>query len=254
MEAVHNGQLTIANEGNVRETFTISLRSHEDQLTFEVGSYENEEWVFSETKLHEVRVPEGKSVNTIFRAGLRQRPIIGGKVTYPYSANLRSSGGETQTHNGEVVDQALIPIWVLPVVLVFCILMICIAIFFVNQQNKQTSSASETAMFETSIAIAAATTVSAQGTHSAQLTAGVPTDTPVPTETFTPTDEPTETPEPTFTETLTETPTETFTPEPTETEVPTDIPTEELPTPTEELPPEPTDEPPPPRHQWRNPL
>jgi len=250
MEAVQNGQLTVANEGNVRETFAISWRSHEDQLAFEVGAYENDAWVFTETKLHELRVPEGKAVNTIFRAGLRQRPIIGGKVAYPYSANLRSSGGETQTHNGEVVDQALIPIWVLPVVLVLCILMICITIFFLNWQNNQNTSITETAMAETSIAIAAATTVSAQETQSAQLTAGVPTDTPVPTETFTPTDEPTETPEPTFTET----PTETFTPEPTETELPTDVPTEEPPPPTEEatveataeVTVEPTDEPEPP--------
>jgi hypothetical protein len=243
MDTGQNGQLTIDNEGNVRETFSISWRSHEDQLSFEVGNYENEVWVFSETKRQEVRVPEGKTVNTIFRAGLRNRPIIGGKVNYPYSVSLRSSEGETQTHNGEVVDQALIPIWVLPIALVLCIMMICIVVFFVNQQNNQVSSATETSLAETSMAVAFATTVSAQETQSAQLTAGVPTDTPVPTETFTPTEEPTETPTPTYTETPTETPTETETPEPTETDVPTDVPTEE---PTIEPTAEVTDEPSPP--------
>lgn len=244
MEAVQNGQISVTNEGNVRETFKISWRSHEDQLAFEVGSYENEEWVFEEAKIHEVRVPEGKSVDTIFRAGLRQRPIIGGKVTYPYSVTLRSSGGETKTHNGEVIDQALIPIWVLPIALVVCIVLACIGIFFFNRQSDQSRGATETAMIETSVAMAAATTVSAQQTQSAQMTAGVPTDTPVPTNTFTPTEEATETPEPTFTETATETPTETFTPEPSETVEPTDEPTDEVPTETEEVPP--TDEPPPP--------
>lgn len=228
LEAEQNGQLTITNEGNVRETFTVSWQSYEDQLAFEVGTYQNDAWQFTETKRHEVRVPEGKSVNTIFRAGLRKRPIIGSKVNYPYSLNLRSSGGETQTHNAEVVDQSLIPIWVLPVVLVLCIIMICIAIFFVNQQSSRQSSPTETALAETSMALALATTVSAMETQSAQLTAGVPTDTPVPTETFTPTDEPTETPTPTYTETPTETPTETLTPEPTETIMPTDAPTEQL--------------------------
>jgi len=232
MEAVQNGQVEISNEGNVRESVTLTWQSHEDQLAFEVGTVENDEWIFSETKRYEVRVPEGKTINTIFRSGLRNRPIIGGKTAYPYSLHVRSSGGETQTHNGEVVDQALIPVWVLPVVLVLCIVMVCISIFFVNQQNRQ----NEVARFATETYAAAATTVSANATQSAQLTAGVSTDTPVPTFTFTPTEEPTET------ETPTETPTETFTPEPTATETPTEEPTVG---PTEAPTDEPTDEPPP---------
>jgi hypothetical protein len=235
MEAVQNGEVEIVNEGNVRESVTLTWQSHEDQLAFEVGSVENNEWVFRETKRHEVRVPEGKTVSTIFRAGLRNRPIIGGKTAYPYSVHVRSSGGETQTHNGEVIDQALIPVWVLPVVLILCIVMICISIFFFNQQNSQNVAATETYA-------AAATTVSADATQAAQLTAGVPTNTPVPTDTPTPTEEPTET------ETPTETPTETLTPTVTETptEEPTAEPTEEStaePTATEEVPP--TTEPPP---------
>jgi WD40 repeat protein len=219
MEAVQNGQVEITNEGNVRENVTLTWQSHEDQLLFEVGSIENDEWIFRETKRQEVRVPEGKTVNTIFHSGLRNRPIVGGKTAYPYSLHVRTSGGETQTHNGEVIDQALIPIWVLPIVLVLCIVMICISIFFVNQQNAQNANATATYA-------AAATTVSADATQAAQLTAGVPTNTPVPTATLTPTEEPTET------ETPTETPTETITPEPTETETPTEEPTVE---PTEEL-------------------
>ncbi len=230
IEAVQNGQLKVTNQGNVRETVAISWQSHEDKLAFEVGRVENDQWVFSETKIHEVRVPEGQSVNTVFRAGLRQRPFIGGRVAYPFSAYVRASSGETQTHNGEIVDQALIPIWVLPVVLVLCIIVVCISIFFFNQQGSQNSNA-------TAVAIAAATTVSAEYTQAAQLTAGVSTNTPVPTATETPTAEPSETLEPTVTETPTETPTETITPEPsvtveasptatpTNTPVPTDAPT-----------------------------
>lgn len=239
IEAVQNGQIKVKNQGNVRETVAITWQSHEDQLAFEVGRVENNQWVFNETKIHEVRVPEGQSVNTVFRAGLRKRSIIGGRVAYPFSTHVRSSSGETQTHNGEIIDQAIIPIWVLPVVLILCITMVCIAIFFVNQQGTRNADATATV-------IAAATTASAEGTQSAQLTAGVPTNTPVPTATETPTDEPTETPEPTITETPTETPTETFTPEPSATEepVPTEVPTDE-PVPTDEattVPP--TEEPP----------
>ncbi len=238
IEATQNGQIKVTNQGNVRETVAITWQSHGDQLAFEVGQVENNQWVFSDAKTHEVRVPEGQSVNTVFRAGLRKRPIIGGSVAYPFSAHVRSSSGETQSHNGEVIDQALIPLWVLPVVLVLCITMVCIAIFFVNQQGSRNANATATV-------IAATTTFSAQETQSAQLTAGVPTNTPVPTVTETPTEEPTETPEPTLTETPTETPTETLTPEPSATDelIPTDTPTD-APTPTGEPTEEPTEEPP----------
>jgi len=54
MDAEQNGQISAKNEGNVRETFTISWRSHEDQLAFEVGTYENQEWVFNEAILSSV--------------------------------------------------------------------------------------------------------------------------------------------------------------------------------------------------------
>ena len=227
MEAVQNAQIGIKNEGNVRDTFTITWQSHEDQLAFEVGSVENEQWVFNQAKLQEVRIPEGKAVSTVFRAGLRQRPFIGGKVAYPYSAHIRSSSGETQTHNGEVVDQALVPIWVLPIVLVLCIMMICMAIFFVNWRGDQTANQDATA----AAIIAATTTVIAQETQSAQLTAGVPTNTPEPTFTETATVTPSETPTGTATATLTETPSQTPIPSETTTAVPptvgpTDAPTQ----------------------------
>jgi len=231
MEAVQNGQISITNEGNVRETCTITWQSHEDKLDFEVGTVEDDQWVFNKTKLHEVRVPEGKTVNTVFRAGLRQRPLIGGKVAYPYSTHVRSSSGETQTHNGEVIDQALIPVWVIPLILVLCIIIVCISIFFLNLRGNQNASATATV-------VAAYSTIAAQQTIDAQLTAGVPTNTPEPTFTETPTVTPSETPTETPTETLTETPTETPIPSATVTEAPT----EEIPTdqPTEE----PTEEPP----------
>ena len=239
MEATQNAQITVKNEGNIRETYTITWQSHEDKLDFEVGKVENNAWIFTKTKLHEVRVPEGKTATTVFRAGLRERPWIGGKVTYPYAAYVRSSSGETHTHNGEVVDQAIIPIWVLPVVLVLCLLMICIVFGMAKVGgNRQEEAAAN----QTATAMAATSTMIAYQTQAAQLTAGVPTNTPLPTFTPTFTAEPSETPLPTATEIPTEIPTETPSPEPTATEAPTDSPTEvptEIPTemPTEVPPP-----------------
>ncbi|MDX1811982.1 MAG: histidinol dehydrogenase, partial [Gammaproteobacteria bacterium] len=61
-----------------------------DQLAFEVGSVENDQWTFNEAQTHEVRVPEGKTVSTVFRAGLRQRPFIGGKAAYPSSVLMNA--------------------------------------------------------------------------------------------------------------------------------------------------------------------
>ncbi len=243
MEAAQNAQITIKNEGNIREVYTITWQSHEDQLDFEVGRVENNDWVFSKTKMHEMRIPEGSSSSTVFRAGLRERPWIGGKITYPYAVHVRSSNGETQSHNGEVVDQAVVPIWVLPVVLVLCIMMICIAIGFIKIRGDKKEA---DAMSQTATAAAVTSTMVAYQTQIAQLTAGVATNTPVPTLTPTFTAQPTETAMPTATsvptETPTESPTETPLPEPSPTEMPTATSTEipaETPTqmPTEVPPP-----------------
>ena len=62
VDAGQIAQINVRNEGNVRETFMLSWKSHEDQLAFAVGKVEDDQWIFEETKTHEVRVPEGKSV------------------------------------------------------------------------------------------------------------------------------------------------------------------------------------------------
>ena len=143
---------------------------------------------------------------------------------------MQSSEGNVQTRRGEVEDKALIPVWVLPIVVALCIAVVCIASFFIYWQRGDDTAATQTALAATQVSLQVTQTFVAQETHNAQLTAGVPTNTPEPTPTETPTATPTDTPEPTSTELPTEIPSDT--PEPTATNIPTEVPTD-VPPPTE---------------------
>jgi hypothetical protein len=129
--------------------------------------------------------------------------------------------------DGEVLDRAAIPMWVLPVLLVLCLAAFLAAAFYVNQGLQVTNAtATQAAAKSTELAAQAVLTAEALETHSAQLTASFPTDTPEPTLTPTLTEVPTETQVPSATPSLT----------PTSTRAPTEIPTEgptEAPQPTE---------------------
>ena len=160
---------------------------------------------------------------------------MGSSATYPFQVQVLSSEGEVQTSNGNVEDRALVPLWIIPIVVALCLSLVCVATFYINWQRVSNTAATETAIASINIALQATQTFVAQETQNAQLTAGVPTNTPEPTATQTPTETPTDTPEPTATEVPTDTPTDT--PEPTATETPTEVPTEEPP--ATEVPPEP---------------
>ena len=127
-----------------------------------------------------------------------------------------SSEGEVQTSNGNVEDRALVPLWIIPIVVALCLSLVCVATFYINWQRVSNTAATETAIASINIALQATQTFVAQETQNAQLTAGVPTNTPEPTATQTPTETPTDTPEPTATEVPTDTPTDTPEPIPTE--------------------------------------
>jgi len=132
LAAQQNAQINVSNEGNVSETFQIDWQSEDDILVFELWQQEEEEVVFKEVETHELRVEPGKQETTHFRAGLRKRPFIGVSKLYPFQVLLRSSGDDVITHDSEVKDRGLIPIWVIPLVLVLCVVLACIGVFIYN--------------------------------------------------------------------------------------------------------------------------
>ena len=215
LEAGQSAQVMLANEGDYSESYTISWESGEEDLDFLVWQREVGKGEFVRASEHVLEIEAGRQGSVRFKAGLRRRPVFGTRKMTPFQVRVRSSNGETITQEGEVVDQAVVPLWSLPVALLLCAAIFLAGAFLLNQsQIQEGSTASQTAAAATEIALIAVQTLEARETHSAQLTASFPTDTP----------------EPTFTPTLTEIPTETpipsATPAPTNTPVPTQTPTE----------------------------
>jgi hypothetical protein len=234
LQADQNAQIKVTNLGNITESFKLNWQSEED-LVFQLWEQQEEGSVYNEGYETHLKLEPGQQGSAYFKTGLRKRPLVGSSATYPFQAQILSSEGEVQTSNGNVEDRALVPLWIIPIVVALCLSLVCVATFYINWQRGSNAAATETTIASTNVALQATQTFVAQETQNAQLTAGVPTNTPEPTATQTPTETPTDTPEPTATEVPTDTPTDT--PEPTATETPTEVPTEEPP--ATEVPPEP---------------
>ena len=194
VEAGAPARLTIDNQGNTGQAYSVAWQSLQDELVFEPG------------QTQQLSVQAGEAAMLEFRAAPQKRPLFGGEKTYAYNARVQSPAGDAQNLTGEVFSRAMIPNWVLPVVLIAIMGFACVVgllIFTGGDQDAQ----------PTSTAVAQAT-----DTVEAPVPTDVPTEVP-PTE---PPPEPTEPP-----------PTEPPPPEPTE---------EPPPEATEGPPPEPTDE------------
>ena len=132
IEAVQNAQVNISNEGNTDETYQINWQSEDDVLIFELWQQEGEDVVFNEVQEHALKIDAGKQDTAHFRAGLRKRPLVGGSKNYPFQVLVGSSEENVQTHNSEIKDRGIIPIWVIPLVLVLCVALACIGVFIYN--------------------------------------------------------------------------------------------------------------------------
>jgi TolB protein len=126
-------QLTVRNLGNIQEAYTLALHSQADALVFEPAVPRG------------LRVAPGDTAVAQFLAVPRRRPLIGGEVTYAYTAQVRSAEKAVQTLNGEVVTRALIPVWVLPAMLVICLAFVCVAVYVFLQYPFFGPNATQTA-------------------------------------------------------------------------------------------------------------
>lgn len=197
VEAGEPARLTIDNQGNTGQAYSVTWQSLQDELVFEPG------------QTQELSVPVGEATMLEFRASPRQRPLFGGERSYAYTARVQSPAGDAQNLSGEVVSRAMIPSWVLPVVLIVIMAFACVAALLIFTGGDQDAQPTETAV--------------AQVTDTVD--APAPTDVPPEVPRTEPPPEPTSEPPPEATE---EPP-----PEPT---------SEPPPGATEGPPPEPTDE------------
>lgn len=149
MRAGQPARVTVVNLGNIQDVYTLTWLSEGDALVFEPD------------QAHELRIPAGEAGAADFSARLRQRPILSGETTNPYSVLVQSTGKDTLTLGGEVSSSGLIPIWVLPIVLAICLGLICVAAFLINRDRSASSSATQTAQWLVGGVVAATQTAAA---------------------------------------------------------------------------------------------
>jgi len=142
-------RLKVDNQGNSPQVYSLTWQDPAVELVFKPSQAE-------------MRVPEGQSAITEFRAAPRQRRWIGGQQIHPYTAQVTSEAGAVQAQSGNVVSHALIPPWVPPVVIMLCLLLVAAAsLLFMNRANAL-KQATQTQLAMNLAATAAAETVIAQ--------------------------------------------------------------------------------------------
>jgi hypothetical protein len=110
VRAGKNARITVDNQGNTQSAFELDFKDRAAELNFKPPRVQ-------------LQVPEGQSAVAEFQAVPRNRRIIGGEQTHPFTAQVISPEAKSQTHTGEVISRGLIPIWVIPVAIFLCIIL-----------------------------------------------------------------------------------------------------------------------------------
>jgi eukaryotic-like serine/threonine-protein kinase len=158
LRASQNARITVQNQGNRFETFKLACRDRGDELVFKALQ-------------PQLQIPEGQTGIAEFNAAPRQRKLIGGEQTYPFTVSVSPLQGDPQVHSGEIVSKALLPPWIVPVFTILCLLLAGLigggSYFAVQANNHGTQTAQAFAALGTS----AYQTIEAQSKSAAQATA-----------------------------------------------------------------------------------
>jgi TolB protein len=200
--------VTVQNQGNARQTFSINLMDRQNDILFDPPQAR-------------LSVVEGEAAAAEFRAATHKHRIIGAEKVVPFTAQISPSDGSAHTLNGELVDTGVFPPIIIPIFLILCLCLSSAAVLGYFSLVRGPAY-QQTATANTAIAAATQTTISfadqgtlAASTSFAQFLTSVATisTTPRPTSTPTPTQN---LPSPTATATplLPVSPTATLTPVP----------------------------------------
>ena len=149
------GQVAVNNRGNTQETFTLFLRDASGDLVFTPPQ-------------STLRLPEGQAGALEFRADPAHTRWIGSERMLPFSAQVVSSVGETQTHSGEFVSRPVLPAWVIGVFLLTLLCSASVLTLVLSRQGREVSSATQTARAEGTALAGAFTATAESGTATAE--------------------------------------------------------------------------------------
>ncbi len=178
IRAGKTSRVKITNLSNTTETFRVLWQDRGVELEFKPSQAE-------------IKVGEGQEAFAEFKAKPRQRQLIGMAKTTAFSDEVSCANVETQVHNGELVSQPIIPIWLITLLLLLCMCLAAAALFAFSQYQTRNNKATETAGVNTQLALGTANqqTADAKGTANAQTATQVATNnlpTFTPTSTITP--------------------------------------------------------------------
>jgi hypothetical protein len=175
-EAGLPAQLTVHNEGNTADTYSLNFQSTDDLLIFQkpvqvarpdTGRVETGYAVIPSGDRFQVEA--GRSAAFPFRAKLRSRPLVGGEASYPFTATVTSTEGRVQELPARILATGLMPVW-LPFVLGGGLLLLCLMLLLFSFQNFPTSTtATQTAAVnQTQTALASGPDADGDGLTDAQ--------------------------------------------------------------------------------------
>ena len=166
LQANEIGRLTVQNEGNTVDYFSLTFQDPNSELIFEkpiqVPKKQAKpddpnpelETVFTEIPQGEaLRVPPGESGVLEFRTRPRVREIVGNEKIYPYTIQVQSSSKALADFHGKVAAKGFIPVWAV-VTSVIVVMFICILAFLPRRSAQEAASATQTAAaYQTQAAI-----------------------------------------------------------------------------------------------------
>jgi hypothetical protein len=111
LRAGQPGHLSISNQGNAREIFSVQFTDAAGDLSFEPTQ-------------PQLQVSPGETTLVSFHSKEKKQRWIGAEKLYPLAVKVNPAKGESQTLHADLASRGVIPIWVLPTMLLFCL--ICI--------------------------------------------------------------------------------------------------------------------------------
>ncbi|MBN1148436.1 MAG: hypothetical protein JXA78_14345, partial [Anaerolineales bacterium] len=137
------GRVTVKNQGNTQESFTLSWKDRGDELAFEPPQAQ-------------LKVDEGKQVAVEFRAAPRRKRWIGSEKMHPFSVQVNPASGQAQTHSGEATSRALIPVWLPPLLIVLCMALAAgLALLYSSYSSRANQATRTFVAQQTQVALAA---------------------------------------------------------------------------------------------------